>query len=68
LLNSIGISEAAWTALIGHKSQKGRAIRSWVRKHYTTHFVPEQVLDFLGLRYQLNLKWQAEDSGGFTLQ
>ena len=59
LLDSIGIPETACTTLIGCRSQKGRAIRSWVHEHYKTNFVPETVLELLGLRYQL--KWQVED-------
>jgi hypothetical protein len=61
LLDSIGIPETACTSLIGCRSQKGRAIRSWVREHYTTRFVPESVLELLDLRYELKLKWQVED-------
>jgi hypothetical protein len=61
LLDSIGIPETACTALIRCRSRKGRAIRAWVREHYETNFVPENVLEFLGLRYQLRLKWQVED-------
>ena len=61
LLDSIGIPEGACTSLIGCRSQKGRAIRSWVREHYKTNFVPENVLEFLDLRYELKPKWQVED-------
>jgi hypothetical protein len=61
LLDSIGIPEAACTSLIGCRSRKGCAIRSWVHEHYTTNFVPESVLEFLDLRYELKLKWQVED-------
>jgi hypothetical protein len=61
LLDSVGIPEAACTSLIGCRSQKGRAIRSWVLEHYKTNFVPESVLEFLDLRYELKLKWQVED-------
>jgi hypothetical protein len=61
LLDSIGIPEATCTSLIGCRSQKGRAIRSWVFEHYKTNFVPESVLEFLDLRYELKLKWQVED-------
>ena len=61
LLDSIGVPETACTSLIRCRSQKGRAIRSWVREHYTTRFVPESVLEFLDLRYELKLKWQVED-------
>jgi hypothetical protein len=61
LLDSIGIPETACTSLIGCRSRKGRAIRSWVREHYKTNFVPESVLEFLDLRYELKLKWQVED-------
>ena len=61
LLDSIGIPETACRSLIGCRSQKGRAIRSWVHEHYKTNFVPENVLEFLNLRYELKLKWQVED-------
>jgi len=61
LLDSIGIPEITCTALIGCRSQKGRALRSWVHEHYRTKFVPENVLEFLGLSYQLKLKWQVEN-------
>jgi hypothetical protein len=55
LIDRIGVPETACTSLIGCRSQKGLALRSWVREHYKTKFVPENVLESLGLRYELKL-------------
>jgi hypothetical protein len=56
-----GVSESHCASLIAGRTPKGRAIRSWVCEHYSTKYVPESILDTLGLRKQLKLRWQGED-------
>jgi len=56
-----GIPEGSCSSILAGRSRKGRAIRSWVRDHYSTKFVPESVLDALGLRKQLRFRWLKED-------
>jgi hypothetical protein len=56
-----GVSESHCASLLTGRSRKGRAIRSWVREHYSTRYVPESILDALGLRKPLRLRWQGED-------
>jgi len=55
------VSETNCVSLLAGQSRKARAIRSWVRDHYSTRYVPEQILDAIGLRKQLRLRWQKED-------
>jgi hypothetical protein len=64
LLENNGISETACSTLIACRSEEGHAIRAWVREHYKTNFVPEDVLESLGLRDEVNLKWKAEECDG----
>jgi hypothetical protein len=56
-----GVSESSCASLLTGRSRKGRAIRSWVHEHYSTKYVPEPILDTLGLRKSLRLRWQGED-------
>jgi len=54
------VVESNCMSLVSRQTRKGRAIRSWVRHHYQTHYVPESILDVLGLGRQLRLRWQRE--------
>jgi hypothetical protein len=56
-----GVLESNCSSLLSARTQKGRAIRSWVRENYTKKFVPEHILETLGLRRQLRLRWQADE-------
>jgi hypothetical protein len=56
-----GVSESTCASLLAGRSRKGRVIRAWVREHYSTRYVPESILDTLGLRKSLRLRWQGED-------
>jgi len=56
-----GLNENSCSSLLRGRSRKGRAIRSWVRKHYTTRYVPEDILEALGLQRQLRVRWQGDD-------
>jgi hypothetical protein len=55
------VSETNCALLLAGQSRKGRAIRSWVRDHYSTKFVPENILEALGLRKRLRVRWQKEN-------
>ena len=56
-----GVPEGNCASILAGRSRKGRAIRSWVRDHYSTKYVPENVLQALGLRKQLRVRWLGED-------
>jgi hypothetical protein len=55
-----GVSESRCAALLSGRTKKGRVIRSWVRENYLTRFVPEYVLQALGLHTRLALRWQGK--------
>ena len=59
-LLSVGIPESGCAPLVAGGTQKGRAIRSWVLANYATRYVPEHILEVLGLRTQLALRWHRE--------
>jgi len=56
-----GLNESSCSSLLTGRSRKARAIRSWVREHYATRYVPEDVLEALGLRRQLRSRWQGDE-------
>ena len=56
-----GLNEGNCSSLLTGRSRKARAIRSWVREHYATRYVPEDILDALGLRKQLRVRWQGDE-------
>ncbi len=56
-----GVPESHCARLLRGSSRKGRAIRSWVRENYARKYVPEEILETLGLRRQLRLRWQADE-------
>jgi hypothetical protein len=56
-----GVAEKDCTSLFATHSREGQSIRSWVREHYATRYVPEHVLEALGLRRQLMRQWQGDD-------
>jgi hypothetical protein len=60
LLNE-GLNERNCASLLKGRSRQGRAIRTWVLKHYTKKYVPEDILELLGLRGQLRLRWQGDE-------
>jgi hypothetical protein len=56
-----GVPENKCASIVAGRSRKGEAIRSWVLANYARRYVPENVLDALGLRKQLVLRWQKEE-------
>jgi hypothetical protein len=56
-----GVPENKCASIVSGRSQKGKAIRSWVLANYAKRYVPENVLEALGLRKQLVLRWQKEE-------
>jgi hypothetical protein len=56
-----GVPESHCASVLAGRSPKGLAIRSWVRDHYSARYVPEHILDALGLRKQLRVRWLKED-------
>lgn len=60
-LLSTGLNETHCVSLLKGRSRKGRAIRTWVLKHYAKKYVPEDILEMLGLRGQLRLRWQGDE-------
>jgi hypothetical protein len=58
LLHSAGIPENGCASFVVGDTRQGSAIRSWVLKNYASKYVPEHILEALGLRKQLVLKWQ----------
>jgi hypothetical protein len=67
-LRGAGISEGTCAALVSGRSQQGRAIRSWVHAHYTTQYVPEIILETLGLHRRLELRWHRDGGSRLLLQ
>lgn len=60
-LLGVGVAEKDCTSLFATHSRKAKSIRSWVREHYATRYVPEQVLEACGLRKQLTRQWQGDE-------
>ena len=60
-LLSAGVPESGCASLVASGTQKGNAVRSWVLANYASRYVPEQVLQVLGLHSQLALIWHRED-------
>ena len=56
-----GVTESNCASALTGRSHKGRAIRAWVREHYSTRYVPEDILEALGLRRQLKVRWQGDE-------
>jgi len=52
-----GVSESTCASVLAGPSPKGRAIRSWVQEHYATKYVPERVIQALGLQEKLKIRW-----------
>jgi hypothetical protein len=68
LLLSAGVPESACASLVAGGTRKGDAIRSWVLANYATKYVPENILELLGLRGQLVLRWHREErQSGFSV-
>lgn len=61
LLLSADVRESGCASLVEGGTRKGDAIRSWVLANYATRYVPENILEVLGLRKQLALRWNSED-------
>lgn len=61
LLASIGINEKDCTSSLIKRTRKGQAIRLWTLSHYSTSYVPEWILQMLGLQQRLNKTWQDLD-------
>lgn len=60
-LASAGVPENSCASLVAGRTGKGKAIRSWVLANYAKRYVPEEILDLLGLQKQLVLRWQREE-------
>jgi hypothetical protein len=60
-LLGVGVVESNCTSLLASHSQEGRAIRTWVQEHYATRYVPESILETLGLRRQRRLRWHGDE-------
>ena len=60
-LLAAGLNERNCASLLQGRSRQGRAIRKWVLKHYAKNYVPEDILEVLGLRGQLRLRWQGDE-------
>ena len=52
-----GVAETNCISLLAGRSHKGCAIRSWVQEHYATRYVPEHVIQTLGLHEKLKVRW-----------
>jgi hypothetical protein len=61
LLLSADVRESVCASLVEGGTRKGDAIRSWVLANYATRYVPEQILEVLGLRKRLVLRWHREE-------
>jgi len=61
LLLSAGVSESGCASLVAGDTQKGNAIRSWVLANYARRYVPEQILEALGLGKQVLIRWPKEE-------
>lgn len=61
LLARMEIDEKDCTANLVRRTRKGQAIRSWTLAHYSTSYVPEWILQILGLHHRLNRTWQDLD-------
>jgi hypothetical protein len=59
-IRSAGVPERGCASLIANGTRKGSDIRSWVLANYSTRFVPEDILEVLGLQKQLAHRWQGE--------
>lgn len=56
-----GVTESNCASLLTGRSRKGRVLRSWIREHYATNYVPEEILEALGLRRQLRRRWRGDE-------
>jgi hypothetical protein len=56
-----GVPESRCASLLSGQTRTGRAIRAWVLDHYAKNYVPEYILEALGLRKQLIFRWQREE-------
>lgn len=63
-LVSAGVPEKSCASLVTGRTGKGKAIRSWVFANYARKYVPEDILDLLGLRKELVLRWHREEQEG----
>jgi hypothetical protein len=62
-----GVPESNCASLLASNSSKGRAIHSWVCKNYSTRYVPENILEAIGLRRRLRLRWQRNADGAYDV-
>jgi hypothetical protein len=60
-LRCAGVPESSCASLLAGGTREACAIRTWVRDHYATRYVPEHILEALGLRKQLALRWQGPE-------
>ena len=63
-LRRTGVPESSCASHVASGTQQGAAICSWVRENYGTRYVPEHILEVLGLQKQLVLRWQAGEQRG----
>jgi hypothetical protein len=64
LLLSMGVAERGCASLVTGDTRKGKLIRSWIQDNYARRYVPEYILEALGLQRPLSLKWQGEERHG----
>jgi hypothetical protein len=60
-LQNAGISESNCASLLAKRTREAHAIRAWIRENYLRKYVPEYILDAVGLHNQLRLRWQDKD-------
>ncbi len=61
LLLSADVREGVCALLVEGGTRKGDTIRSWVLANYAKRYVPEHILEVLGLRKRLVHRWHKEE-------
>lgn len=49
-LTKLSLTESAASAEIQARTSTGKTLRKWVRSHYTRRFVPEPILELVGVK------------------
>ena len=63
-LRCAGVSENSCASHVARGTRQGSAIRSWVEDNYAKRYVPEHILEALGLRRKLLHRWQGDEQHG----
>jgi hypothetical protein len=61
MLANMEITENDCTSHLVTQTRKDRAIRSWTLTHYSTNYVPEWLLQMLGVHRRLSRIWRDLD-------